>query len=124
MSVQQTLEGVLSSLHVKDPDLGIGTIPVGSDRIEDDPEIALFTWLEGTGGEGLQVDVRITGADDLHGLGFILSDFVGGIAEQDLKVDGGDRFGSVVRDMTIEVGQFAAGQVAGFAHLKMADGEV
>lgn len=114
----------LFCFDVKDANLRICAIPVGLDSIEDQAKILLATGLERGCGNGLDINIRFAHADELEGLGFILRDLVGVVAEEYLHGDAGDDPGALVRDMAIEVGDLASSQIAGFAHGKTGEREI
>jgi len=113
----------LPRIDMEDADLGVGTIPVRRDGVKDEAEIAFVTGLERRGGDRLEIDVRIAGADQLERHGLILRDLFCGVAEKDLDGDGGDGAISLVGDLSVDVGDFAAGEVRGLAHDEAGDGE-
>ena len=108
---------------MEDADLGVGSVPVGRDGVEDQTEIASVAGLQGRGGDWLEIDVRIAGADQLKGLSLVLRDLFGGVAEKDLDGDGGDGAASFVGYVSVDVGDLAAGEVCGLAHDEAGDGQ-
>jgi len=108
---------------VEDPDFRVAAVPIAGDGVEDQPEIALGSGDERFGGHGLKVDIRVTGADELERLGFVLGDLVGRVAEKDLDGDGRDGVVPGIGDVAIDVGDFASGEVRGLAHDEAGDGE-
>lgn len=108
---------------MEDADLGVGAVPVRRDGIEDEAEIAFVAGLKGRGGDRLEIDIRIAGADQLEGLGLVLCDLFGRVAEEDLDGDGGDGSVSLVGDVSVDIGDFAAGKVRGLAHDEAGNGK-
>lgn len=106
----------LFALDAKNADFGEGAVPVAGNPVEDETEIALCSGGEGVGGNRLEIDIGIPGADELKRPGFVLGDFVSGIAKENLDGDGRDGAVAGVGDVAIDIGDFAAGQVAGLAH--------
>jgi len=108
---------------VEDTDFGVGAVPVWRDAVEDETKFAGVSGLEGGGGNGLDINIGVAGADPLEGVGLVLGNFVGKGAEKDLDGDGGDGAGAGIGDVSVDVGDFAAGEVGGLGHDKAGDGK-
>lgn len=108
---------------MEDADLGVGTVPVRRDGVEDEAEIAFVAGLKRRGGDRLEIDIRIAGADQLERLGLVLRNLFGGVAEKNLDGDGGDGAVSLVGDVSVDVGDFTSGEVRGLAHDEAGDGK-
>ena len=113
----------LLRIDVEDADLGVGSVPVGRDGVEDETEIAFVAGLKRRGGDRLEIDIRIAGADQLERLGLVLRNLFGGVAEKNLDGEAGDGAVSLIGDVSVDIGDFAAGEARGLAHDETGDGK-
>lgn len=113
----------LFCVYVDDAELGKCTVPVWGDGVKDEAEVALVAGFEGRSGDGTDVNVWVAHANQFEGLGLVLGDFAGDIAEEHLDTDAGDSAVARVGYVAIQIGDFAACQIAGLAHGEFGDGE-
>ncbi len=114
----------LSGFNVDDADLGELNVPVGGDGFEDEAELTVVGGLEGSGADGLGIDVGLMGADEGEGEGFDVRGHLLVVAEDDLNGDRGDGLGTGVLDVTVDEGGLAAGEAGGLAHGDLGEGKV
>jgi len=108
---------------VENAELGIGSVPVGRDLIEDEAEVGVGAGGEGRGGDGFGIDIGLAAADEVEGEGFVLGDFLVEVVKEDLYGDGGDGAVAEVGDGAVDVGDLAAGEVCRLAHDDVGEGE-
>ena len=72
-----------------DVDFGQLDVPVTGKVLEDKAELAIVAGFEGSGGDGLGIDVGLAGADEGDGEGLDGRGHILVVAEEDLDADGG-----------------------------------
>ena len=114
----------LFEVDMDDADLRKDAVPVLGHGVEDQTKILFIARLQGSRRERLDVNIRISRADDFQRLGFVLRHFVSGVAKQHLHRDSRHGPAALIHDLAIEVGHLAAGQIRRLAHGQVAKREV
>ena len=98
-------------------------IPVGIDIFEGEAELVVIAWREGRGTDGFGIDVGLVGADEVERYGLDLRRLLGVVGEEYLDRCADDGASAGVADVAVDIGDLAAGEGAGFAHLDLGEGE-